>query len=176
MKRRSNNKNGWVNFPVDDPSWHNTQEGGLFVKLVVCDDREYNDRFGICSGVFVHDRLSELLIADDKRPLPKSDFKKSDFLNQEEYAAACENYYADLSRWEEYHYPALNDKEERDYTSRSYLAVIIMGSTGWSGYKADVGLWNCTYNDLTEDGKNLYSSIQKLYPNCTLHLLTFLDT
>lgn len=176
MNRRSNDKNGWVNFPVDDPSWYNTKEGGIFVKLVVCDDREYDERFGLCSGVYVYDHYSETLIYDDKRPLPKNDFKRSDFYNEQDFLTAIENDCTDLQKWEEYHYPGINHRTEPQYISRTYLAVIIMGSTGWSGYKDNNGLWQCTYDDLTEDGKQLYNSIEKLYPNCTLHLLTFLDT
>ena len=71
MNRRSTEKNGWVNFPVNDPSWQNTREGGMFVKLVVCDDREFDDKFGVCCGVNVFDRVTEQLIADDRRPRPE---------------------------------------------------------------------------------------------------------
>lgn len=52
------------------------------------------------------------------------------------------------------------------------LAVsIAMGSTGWSCSE-----WRCTFNDLTAAGQSLYTSIAEQFPECTLHLATFLDT
>lgn len=71
MQRRSNAVSGWVNFPVNDPAWKNTHEGGMVVKLVVCDNRE-NDQFGMCCGAYVVDHLCESFIADDRRPCPPS--------------------------------------------------------------------------------------------------------
>jgi hypothetical protein len=57
------------------------------------------------------------------------------------------------------------------------LAVIILGSTDWSGWNESKGrYWTCKFDDLTEEGKALYKQIEALYPRCELHLLTFLDT
>lgn len=178
MNRRSNEKNGWVNFPVNDPSWQNTKEGGMFVKLVVCDDRDFDDQFGVCCGVNVWDQVTEQLIADDRRPQPEDCLSLEHYASEAEFVQAFEDEQRKKREWEEYHFPYINEKHptDRSYTSRPYLASIVMGSTGWSGYRDGVGLWHCTYDDFTEDGKNLYNSIQKLYSNCTLHLLTFLDT
>ncbi len=176
MNRRSTDMNGWVNFPVNDPRWRSTNEGGMFVKLVVCDNREFDKKFGVCCGVSVRDTLSEVLIADDKRPEPKHQFAQEDFASKDAWLAAVEAEQSAIRRWEEYHFPHMNDENDPSYNSRDYLAVIIMGSTGWSGYSDENGLWHCTYDDLTGEGKALYDSIQRLYPECELHLLTFLDT
>lgn len=173
MNRRSTEKNGWVNFPVDHPDWKNTKEGGMFVKLVVCDDRDFDDRFGICCGVNVFDQVTEQLIADDQRPMPEYALGLEHYASEEEFVQAFEEEVTKKREWEQYHFPFIH---ESLYTSRPYLASIILGSTGWSGYCDGVGLWHCTYSDLTEEGKTLYDSIQKLYDGCTLHLLTFLDT
>ena len=51
------------------------------------------------------------------------------------------------------------------------VCSITLGSTGWSN-----GEWRCTYDDLSADGKALYDTMRRLYPTCTLHLATFLDT
>lgn len=48
MQRRSNATSGWVRFPVDDPAWKSSGEGGMLVKLVVCDNREFGEQFGVC--------------------------------------------------------------------------------------------------------------------------------
>ena len=178
MNRRSTEKNGWVNFPVDHPDWKNTKEGGMFVKLVVCDDRDFDDQFGVCCGVNVWDRVTEQLIADDQRPMPEYTLGLEHYASEEEFIQAFEEEVRKKREWEEYHFPYINEKNSSDlsYTSRPYLASIVMGSTGWSGYSDGVGLWHCTYNDLTEEGKTLYNTLQKLYDGCTIHLLTFLDT
>lgn len=173
MNRRSKDRNGWVNFPVDDSKWSSTNEGGMFVKLVVCDDREFDEQFGICCGVHVHDLLSEQLINDDQRPYrarPVIDLDESVTIQQMNEAVQYDKL------WEEYHYPHANHFKKPEYHSRAYLCSMVLGSTGWSGHNDDIGLWHCTYDDLTEDGKSLYNTIQQLYPGCKLHLLTFLDT
>lgn len=180
FSRRSTHKNGWVNFPVDNPDWQNTKEGGMFVKLVVCDNRKYNDKFGICCGVNVFDQVTEQLIADDRRPQPKDCDGLEQYTSEAEFVRAFEEEQRKKREWEEYHFPFINEKHpsDRSSTSRPYLASIILGSTGWSGfsYSDGVGLWHCTYSDLTSEGKDLYDSLKSLYPGCTLHLLTFLDT
>lgn len=178
MNRRSTDMNGWVNFPVNDPNWQNTKEGGMFVKLVVCDDREFDERFGVCCGVNVWDQVTEQLIADDRRPMLEDCGGLEQYTSEEEFIQAHEEGVRKIREWEQYHFPYINEKHptDRSYTSRAYLASIIMGSTGWSGYRDGVGLWHCTYNDLTEEGKTLYNSLQTLYSGCVLHLLTFLDT
>lgn len=170
MNRRSNDTNGWVNFPVNDPAYKNTREGGMLVKLVVVDDREFDKQFGICSGVHVTDTLSESLIADDIRPRPvyNGEYNSVEDVEQEQ---------RDLNKWEEYHFPSINDTKYPDYTSRPYLAAVVLGSTGWSGWHEERGeLWHCTYDDLNLQGKALYNSLQNLYWGCKIHLLTFLDT
>lgn len=147
---------GWVNFPINDARFQNTGEGGMFVKLVVCDDRDYDDRFGVCCGVHVIDMMSESLIADDRYPLDDDD---------------------DYRRMESFHFPHLKSNDFFRYNSREYLAAIVLGSTDWSGWDDERGdYWSCTFDDLSDEGKALYRQLEALYPGCTLHLLTFLDT
>lgn len=64
------------------------------------------------------------------------------------------------------------DHEER-YNEHSVplLANILLGSTGWSS-----GDFIATFADLTAEGKQLYTQMQKIYPNATFALMTFLDT
>jgi len=82
--------------------------------------------------------------------------------------------------WRAYHFPRSNDDAvagvER-YLSRDYLAALVLGTTGWSGWhEADGRYWECRFDDLSAEGKALYRQIEALYPDCELHLLTFLDT
>jgi hypothetical protein len=61
--------------------------------------------------------------------------------------------------------------EANKYISRDFLCVMTIGATGWSSNE-----WVCTREDLTVEGEQLYSSLERLYPGCEIRLLTFLDT
>lgn len=173
MKRRSKEISGWVNFPVNNTEWMETHEGGMLVKLVVCDNRDFDNQFGVCCGASVIDVLSECLVGDDRRP------KQKVFVDDE----SIEPWQAQADancKWEAYHFPHSNDDSvdgADKYLSRGYLTVVVLGTTGWSGFNETIGeYWKCSFDDLTEDGKQLYKQFEKLYPGCELHLLTFLDT
>jgi hypothetical protein len=173
MKRRSTHVSGWVNFPVDDPSWKNTNEGGMVVKLVVCDNREFDKRFSVCCGGEITDLMTESLVGDDRRPQPvhAENYGSAEAILEERKA---------IEAWNEYHFPRMYDTNADGvdrYLSRGYLAAIVMGTTGWSGWNESEGrYWQCGFDDLSYSGKVLYRKIEKLYPGCELHLLTFLDT
>lgn len=78
------------------------------------------------------------------------------------------------------HFPHMEDKEtstRRRLVSVDYACIITLGSTGWSGWNEEENrTFICTYEDLTESGKELYHMIRRLYPNGTIVLQTWLDT
>jgi len=164
MKRRTNIVSGWVNFPINDPQWTNTNEGGMVVKLVVIEDEEIVDKWALCFGAQVYDICSECLVGDDK------------------FSPCSSSNSSEDEDWISNHFPHLFSDDMKissveKYISRDYLAAIVLGTTGWSGAKLDEGeYWKCTFDDLTEQGKALYKQIEMLYPGAKLHLLTFLDT
>lgn len=173
MQRRSTAITGWVNFPVNDPQWANSMEGGMVVKLVVCDNRDFDDQFGVCCGASVSDLLSECFVGDDRRPKPEPlpSYDSIEAVRAEQQA------FAD---WEQYQYPRLHDEAvegvER-YLSRDYLATLVLGTTGWSGWNPQTEKgWVCQFSDLNPEGQALYRQMEALYPGCDVHLLTFLDT
>lgn len=173
MERRSNVVTGWVNFPVNDVAWRNSKEGGMVVKLVVCDNRDFDDQFAVCCGAHVTDMLAESFVGDDRRPQPaqRTHYDTVEDVMAEQHAFA---------NWEAYHFPRLHDDAAEGaerYQSRDYLAALVLGTTGWSGWDdAKSEAWVCRFDDLTEKGKALYRQLEALYPGCELHLLTFLDT
>lgn len=174
MKRRSTEVSGCVNFPVNEPAWSNSNEGGMVVKLVVTDDRDFDVQWGKCCGAATYDVLTEVLLGDDKRPPPG---KKGSY----ETTADLLNEQTAFGEWESYHFPHLHavDKDlgSDRYLSREYLATLVLGSTGWSGWSEETkDYWTCTFEDLTEEGKAAYRQLESLYPGCELHLLTYLDT
>lgn len=144
----------------------------MIVKLVVVDNREFDEQFGVCSGAAVFDLLSESLIADDRRPRPEplSGYETIQDVQAEQKA---------IAEWEGYHFPNIANASVggvEQFISQGYLAAMVIGTTGWSGFHSDKGYWQCTFDDLTEEGKVLYKQIAQLYSGCDVHLLTFLDT
>jgi len=177
-QRRTNAVSGWVNFPINDPNLPSTKEGGMVVKLVVIDPDEEEDSFPVCCGGSVFDIQGDPQTGDDQRPRPE--YNITEFTNEEwekpevrEYSyQEMLTYQEALAEWQEYHFP--NTKYEGtvyQYTSRGYLAAIVLGTTGWSS-----GDWYCKHEDLTPEGKALYATLQYLYPKGKIHLLTYLDT
>ena len=164
MNRRSNDINGYVKFPVNE--FPNENEGGMFVRLVVIPEDADTP---VCCAGYCHIVLDESFLHDGS----------SDALEVEEYIEIgpdCK--FPKTYRYETRHFPAYHSPDNKNhdagndqYLSVPYLAVILMGSTGWS-----CGSWHCTYDDLTDEGKVLYDSVQRLYPNSKLYLQTWLDT
>lgn len=188
LGRRSKRSIGWVNFPVNSELWKNTKEGGMFVKLVVCDNRENADAFGIAHGSIVIEHLMGGFVGDSLRPqLPESASainvrdNADGSPNQEDIDALCEAVFSDqkaYDEWYSYHFPsARKEVDGRDTCSRAYLASIVIASTGWSGWSDSLDrYWYCTEDDLSEQGKQLFKQLKQLYKGCDIHLLTFLDT
>ena len=171
MQRRTNAFTGWVKFPVNNPLWRNSYEGGMIVKLVVIDPREYDKKAALCVGAEVQDVLNSTFTGDDlrDRPLFDGDYTPEGIRAHE----------AEEKVWQSYHFPSLSDESNNDisrYMSRSYLSVTVMGSSGWSGFNDEKGHWQCSFDDLSSDGQALYDLMKSLHPDCDIHLLTFLDT
>lgn len=91
----------------------------------------------------------------------------------------------------EFHFPRTNTKidyQEMDHEkftalcvygslSIPYLAAIVMGSTGWSGWNEERGeYWNASFDDLDERGQQIVAALRSMYPGCDLRLVTWLDT
>lgn len=152
MNRRTTKITGCVNFPVNDPIYENTGEGGIFVKLLIIDKNRNRRRkeWAQCCGAYVHDLFVEILISDNLLS------KRSP------------------EQLQKYHYPL--KMGDGDLSGR-LIGVIVLGSTGWTGYHQKTGnLWKCAESDLNEDGQNLMGWLSNIYPEAEFHLLTFLDT
>lgn len=170
---------GWVKFPIDDPRWEDTGEGGMFIKLVVVPPDDFNYKWWKASGAsYIRDLLVECLIGDDKRQNPDFQVGELDARGLLEWERARD-------KWLEYHYPHANRPWSNGvpaydmirHVSTYYMAAVVLGATSWSGWdKETTAYWQCTFDDLTPEGQQLYRMLEKLYPDCQLHLLTFLDT
>ena len=170
--RRSLEVRGNVNFPVYGTQYISSNEGGLFVRLVV-EDPTYS--YMVCSGGYNSISMDENFIGDDKPcwcQLCRTGEYTIECHNCSKFNETFPNY--DLPREES---EKSNYLESLRYESIPYLAVLTLGSTGWSGYDQDAGeMWTCTYDDLTDSGKALYDSLALAYPEAKLVLQTWLDT
>ena len=136
-------------------------EGGTFVRLVVIPEDE---DLPVCCGGFCNILKDEVLLGDDSE----------DAFDVEKFIEIGDEKFPMVYRYDVRHFP----KQEKEYPTNivesisvNYLAVILLGSTGWNNSD-----WICTYQDLTDTGKLLYADIQKLYPHSKLYLQTWLDT
>lgn len=160
--RRSNQVRGWVDFPINSPEYENSGEGGMFVRLVVVPhfyenknedfdkylEKKYQEEWMVCCGGAVVVIYDESFLGDDVNP-----------------DQAEENRWVEPAPAEFFHFPRFDDRkipaEERQtqwldpYTSIGYLCAMTIGSTGRSGWNEKEGCsWRCTFEDLTEEGKN----------------------
>ena len=161
--RRTNKVAGYVKFPVDSTEYVSTEEGGMFVRLVSVPSEDRDLKESVCCGgtagivhdeVFVGDDTTTSLEKDDVTAIHKIAHEKAHFPNIDNETA----------------------EGSHRYFSIEYNAVILMGSTGWSGSSDKDGYWICKYDDLTEEGKRIYDSIKELYPHSQNCLQTWLDT
>lgn len=172
FNRRSLEVRGNVNFPVYSTRYISSNEGGLFVRLVV-EDPNYS--FMVCSGGYNPINMDESFIGDDQLCV-------CEFCRTGEYTMTCRDCVKFSDTFPNWDLP--QDKEEQSdylksirYYSIPYIAVVTLGSTGWSGYDNEgSGMWICTYEDLTDSGKALYDSMALAYPDSKLVLQTWLDT
>lgn len=175
MQRRTTAQSGWVRFPVDDPRYRNSGEGGMLVKLVAVEPPDLPEAraFGVCCGAQVWDLLTEVLIGDDQCPPPAApvDYADPEAVRTEQAAHLD---------WVRRHYPYYGDlsvSPREQECAGPALAVLVLGTTGWSGWDEAAGrYWQCAFDDLSPEGQALYRQLQALYPQARLHLLTFLDT
>lgn len=186
---------GFVNFPVDSTDYKSTNEGGMFVTLIAMDKK--GGYWAECCGAESTFMDSvEVLVSDDKIGRPSYNPNKIlewvskmtlpkfiDKLVWKLVRLELENHDRKNKIYDEVFFPRINNPilsekswGSRDYDSVPLLCSMTIGTTGWSGSNEEKGYWHCTYEDLTEEGKKLYDLIQKLYSNCEVYLLTWLDT
>lgn len=169
-KRRTDAVSGWVNFPINDPNFKSTQEGGMIVFLAVIPTYlDFETDWARCCGsnqIFLN--LSESFIGTDIEP------NHDNFYDIDEITPGMKQEFP----IEDKYFPHANDEENPEYHSIHLLTCIELGNTGWSGWNNKTEeYWRCTFDDLNDDGKALYRSMRALYGrNAENRLFTFLDT
>ena len=144
-----------IRFPTDDPAYEDTQEGGMFVRLVV--DWDEHHTFMRCCGGQNYVHYGEVFIGTDKDDPYVEEFP--DIIHKGAL---------------EYGYGA---SVERRILSIPYLATMTLGSTKWSGlHIASDHYWKASTCDLTADGMSLYRMVERMYEGAEIRLQTWLDT
>ena len=145
--RRSAHVSGLVRFPVDDPRWVDTHEGGMAVYLLFEEDP------AICIagvGCFVYADCPQGGLGEGAR------------------AAFCVT--TD---------PEKDQERDRVFwlSGQHATGLLYLGSTGASLYsEAAGGYWLATEEDLTDEGKLLYTQLHMLYGGGPPKIMTVLDT
>lgn len=147
MKRRTSEQNGFINFPVTSKEYEDTGEGGLVVLLYVLEDKNFDKRWALS-------------------------------FNDEPFWDASVMRFTEESCATMVHQ---GEKEENKIKvsdmDRPILLCMNLASTGWSGWHKKKGrMFSASFDDLTEEGKQLLSLIKKLYPENRIVLTTTLDT
>lgn len=160
---------GFVNFPID--RIESSGEGGCFVRLVVIDPRvqsAFEEKYMPCCGGDQNIFLDESFLGDDlfDNTYPSDDNDLSWKDRDRRYSEVEARYFPNLKNLDENTY-----RDAYRFVSIPFLCAMTIGATGWSS-----GEWVCTRNDLTPEGLALVDMLEKLYPNCEIRLLTFLDT
>lgn len=153
-RRNPDAKIGYINWPEAEHGWQNTGEGGTFV--VAAFPCHQDDAFGLCCGV---GNLC-LVLGEELQEAwePSMEENPQRFPLQDKWFPRAK---------------AINDIE--DCLSVPLLACVTLGVTGGSWYHEEAGCFVATEEHLTEDGRALMASLEKLYDR-KADLLTFLDT
>lgn len=152
MRRGDGSANtGCINWPTH---LENPDGMGSYV-MAIFPSEGPNDDFVMCWGA-----NSVFLMLEEPLINPGAEDNDSD-----EYRLLLKKYFPD----------AHDRKKFADELSIKLLAALCLGSSGGLWRYKDGRLWACKRANLTEEGKKLIKSLEKLYKRKVV-LLTFIDT
>ena len=165
MLREDNS--GFVQFPLEGKMINRLDTGKTFVYLVAFDSEDVTNNAYELSNLRL--LLSGTFIADDISMRARS--KTSGKMSIDEL---IKNKLKD-DEYDNLYFPNSGDKDDlKKLMSIPFTTCICMG---WSDYtfeiKEDLGFWNASFRDLSNEGRKLYYSIKKLHNNKEVRILTF---
>jgi hypothetical protein len=175
MKRFSSEKEGLVDFPIGEGS---SEGGGMSVYLVVegwdgalCFRQDVRViRQEPVVGVWPRWEPSKQQVLRRRQKLINRHVQRGGRRRRDVYLKQRE-FFESLAKDQletEYHFPGLWGKED---VGRSYETALLLGTTGWAK-----GEWRCTYEELTEEGQQVFDILEERFEGATLRLLTCIDT
>jgi hypothetical protein len=163
MLREDNS--GFVHFPLEGKMINRLDTGKTFVYLVAFDSEDVSNNAYelsnlrlITPGTFISDDIS-------MRMRPKGNMSIDDLIKNNMKDDEYDNLY----------FP--NSDSEDEFKRIMSIPMTTCICMGWSEYtfdiKEDLGFWNASFRDLTNEGRKLYYSIKKLHNNKEVRILTF---
>jgi hypothetical protein len=163
MLREDNS--GFVHFPLEGKMINRLDTGKTFVYLVAFDSEDVSNNAYelsnlrlITPGTFISDDIS-------MRMRPKGNMSIDDLIKNNMKDDEYDNLY----------FP--NSDSEDEFKRLMSIPMTTCICMGWSEYtfdiKEDLGFWNASFRDLTNEGRKLYYSIKKLHNNKEVRILTF---
>ena len=159
---------GFVRFPNSNRHISKLDCGKSMVYIVAFDVRDaMGQKYALSNlqlempGTFVSDDVN-------RRPVVAKQFT-IDELDELIYQQVKDDEYDSL------YFPNLIGQD----TIKKILSIPLTTSicVGWSDFsyetRNEIGFWNATFDDLTNEGKKLYYSIRKLHNNKEIRILTF---
>lgn len=140
---------GFVNFPVNQPHIEEITNGFTYCYIVAIDPAL--DYEMLPNNSFVNIDFEVKSINDDVTPKKKTDISK---MTTEEI---------------------INKLKNDDYSKiqNKFVSCVLLGSyDSIFQVKGDIINWNCTFGDLTHEGKKLYYSLKKLHYDKEIKILT----
>ena len=157
---------GYIHFPMANKIFTRLDTGKTLVYIIAFDTSDLGNKPYRLSnthlfmpGSFVSDDISQR--PDIKGTQMSIDDLIKDQIENDEYDST--------------YFPNFNGKEEfRKIMSIPLTSCICVG---WSEFtfeiKDNIGFWNATFRDLTNEGRKLYYSMKKLHNNKEVRILTF---
>lgn len=159
-----------VNFPGEGSGYEDSGEGGLFVMMVVTRPPDWTDNCNV--DVIADLRISspDVCVSPERRLLWEPwDYRKGDHAKQSAaYRLLTGQNESDLASW------TLRARNWDEF-SVSLMAAVHLGSSCGSWCHPEESYWEATPDDLTDEGKSLWTGLSKAFGREPL-LLTFLDT
>ena len=163
----SEDNSGFVNFPLPSRVINRLETGKTFVYLVAFDVEDMTNNAYELSNLRL--LLTGNFIADDisMRHKPKNPMEVS-------IDELIKNNFKD-DEYDNLYFPSSGDED--DFKKLMSIPLTTCICMGWSNYtfeiKDDLGFWNGSFRDLTNEGRKLYYSIKKLHNNKEVRILTF---
>jgi hypothetical protein len=150
--------NGFVKFPVNNPSINRVDQGRTMIYICAFDTLNAKDRWTETANIHVN-RVGTF-VSDDvmSRPISKNISEVDDILDLEKQ----------YQQYDKLYFP-----HEENQESVPMQTAICVGWIDAIFEKRDYTLWYADFKDLTKNGKELYFLIKKLHHNKEVRILTF---
>jgi len=162
---RNEDNSGFVNFPTSSKIFTRLDTGKTLVYISIFDISDLSNKPYQLSNI--HLFMPGSFVSDDviQRPVVKSQMTIDDLIEDQ----------ISNDQYDKIYFPNFSGKEEmRKIMSIPMTSCICVG---WSDFtfelKEDIGFWNATFRDLSNEGRKLYYSMKKLHNTKEVRILTF---